>query len=150
MFAIVFWNRGPYPLIFLVISNPDTRKKKFCRKFLTGFKPFLTHPRVFFRFFSRSKKFKFKSPPETTFSFSRGRRFGPPTKLLVIKFWEGVKYGNFAPYFSTKVSGGDNPAKKIPSGVPWEFYDVIMASYPPNFQDLWGPNLGTQLIIKFR
>ena len=61
-----------------------------------------------------------------------------PTKLLEIKFWKGVKYGNLPPEFSPKLSGVIIWQKKIPSGVPWEFYDVIMASYPPNFQDLRG------------
>ena len=46
-----------------------------------------------------------------------------------------------------KIIWGDNPAKTFPSWVPWKFNDVIMASYPPNFQDLRVPNLGTQLII---
>ena len=67
-----------------------------------------------------------------------GADSAPPTKLLEIKFWEGVKYANLPPDFSTKVSGVIIQRKKIPSGVPWEFYDVIMASYPPNFQDLRG------------
>ena len=65
-----------------------------------------------------------------TLSVPGGADSAPPTKLLEIKFWKGVKYDNLPPDFSPKLSGVIIQEKKIPSGVPWEFDDVIMVSYP--------------------